>query len=108
MAETIGHTHKNVRMKEITFLKSKTEMGDDEFTPSTDMVDIKIFKYQIREYANRLTIMRNGLKAAFYLAWGQFREAIHNKLQSLLRFEQERDDYDVIELIQLIQAPPSM
>ena len=68
------------------------------------MMDVNIFKYHIREYVNCLTTMRNGLKSDYYLAWGKYSEAVRNKLQSLPGFEQAREKYDVIYLIQLIQG----
>ena len=54
--ETIGCMYKSGsdvkrcldRMTEITFLKPKPKMGDNEVTPSQDIVDTKIFTYQIR------------------------------------------------------------
>ena len=58
-------------MKEIALPKPKLEMGDDGVTPSQDLVDAKIFEYQICKYVNQFTIMSNRLKAAYYLRLGQ-------------------------------------
>ena len=35
-------------------------------------VDTKIFEYQILEYVNRITTTKNGVKAAYSLAWGKY------------------------------------
>ena len=80
LTEMIGNMYKIssntkrklARMKEVTFLKTKTEMGDNKITPSQDMVDTKIFEYQILEYVNRITTTKNGVKAAYSLAWGKY------------------------------------
>ena len=69
-------------MKEITFSKPNPYMGDNGVTTSHDIVDTNIFEYQIQEYGNRLTIMRNAMKAAYYLAWGNLGKTMRNKLLS--------------------------
>ena len=59
-------------MKETTSPKPKPDTGDAGFTPSQDMMDTKIFEYQILEYVNRITTTKNGVKAAYSLAWGKY------------------------------------
>ena len=58
MTEIIGRTYRNSSnlkrcmdgTKEIALPKTKPEIGDDGVTSLQDLVDAKIFKYQIREY----------------------------------------------------------
>ena len=58
MRELICRTYKNDidmkrcmdGMKEIALPKQTSDMGDNGVTPSQDLVDAKIFEYQICEY----------------------------------------------------------
>ena len=73
ITEIIRCTYKNInnvkrcldRMKDITLRKPKPYMGDNGVTSSKDLVETKIFKYQIHRYGNGLNIMKNMLKAAY-------------------------------------------
>ena len=79
-------------------------MREDGVTPSRNLVDAKIFEYHIHECINRLTNMKNVLKAKYSLEWEKCSKSMKRKLQYLPGFDQARDDYAVIALIKLIQG----
>ena len=89
------------------FLVTNKPIKQDADCNKVDVVDMKMYREEVKQFVRRKATLRQNLKKSYGLVWGQYFAGLQTHIQGITSYQSRSKIFDVVWLLQELKKATS-